>query len=376
MMIKPYLDFYAKHGSGLVSRQIGDLSNFFRQREALFLTLGIPPGFVEGRSVLEFGPGTGHNSLFTDSLEPSRYVLVDGGREILSAAKARLSANTNTAVDRTFVVSLFEEFETTEKFDLVIAEACIPNQVDPAETFRMMCKFVSPGGMMLFTTVSAATWLSEIVRRLVKVEISNHSKRQEEVLDLLEEKLTGHFTSLQGMSRTPRDWMLDNLIQPLFGGRLFSVPEAVDQLPSDFVIAGTSPRFFQDWSWYKEVDSSSGPQHMSFVNSYFSNIANFVDKRKIHPPHDVEIGREIEKLSGKIWDDIRELETGNATAKEAVYVGLTEISMMIRGLSPDTTAALTEATSWIRGGLKDASLVHFPNWWGRGQQHISISRLR
>jgi SAM-dependent methyltransferase len=373
-MSKPYLDFYKKHGSALVSRQLGVLSEFFRKREGLFLALGIPPGYVEGKSVLEFGPGTGHNSLFTDSLSPSRYVLVDGGDEILNAAKARLAVSENRSIEHTFVVSLFEEFETVEKFDLVIAEACIPNQIDPAKTFRRMCEFVKPGGMMVFTTVSAATWLSEIVRRLVRIEVSDNSQSLEELLDLLEKKLSGHFTALEGMSRTPREWILDNLIQPYFGGRLFSIPEAVEQLPSDFVISGTSPRFFQDWSWYKDTGFWGEPQHTRFVNCYLSNVANFVDNREIYPPHDVQIGRTIEALSEKVWDDIRELEAGDIAARVEVYTGLEEISATLHGPSPDTALALAEAVTWIKSGLDGTSLIHFPSWWGRGQQHVGLYR--
>mgnify|MGYP006176012067 CR=1 FL=1 len=51
-----------------------------RRRDSLYRVLGLPPSFVRGRSVIEFGPGSGHNALFTASLAPARYVLVDGAR--------------------------------------------------------------------------------------------------------------------------------------------------------------------------------------------------------------------------------------------------------------------------------------------------------
>jgi SAM-dependent methyltransferase len=371
-MTRPYLDFYKEYGPQLVSRELGDRHHFFRQREALLLTLGIPPTAVKGGSVLEFGPGTGHNSLYTDSLAPARYLLVDGSPEILSASEARLSSSPFAPVEREFVVSLFDEFQTEERFDLVIAEACIPNQVDPAGLLLKMCEFVRPGGLMLFTTVSGASWLSEIVRRLIKIEISDDFLSSEELLSILEKKLVHHFSSLGAMARSPREWMLDNLFQPLFEGKLFSLSSALEALPPEFVVTGTSPRFLQDWRWYKEIESSGGRNQL--IDCYLSNVINFVDRGTVNLPHRIDTGREIESLSEKVWIDIRRVELGEKDAEQMVYFGLSKLAKIFSALSPTTGLALNEALKWIKEGLPDRTLEYFPSWWGRGQQHIGVYR--
>lgn len=373
MTNRPYIDFYSEHGSKLVSREIVDVNRFFGQREGLFLTLGLPPGFVRGKTVLEFGPGTGHNSIHTDSLLPARYVLVDGGDEILEAAEKRLVATGNKTVEREFVLSLFDEFQTEEQFDLVIAEACIPNQIDPIATFQKIRQFVKPGGLMIFTTVSAASWLSEIVRRLVKIEGLAQVAEIPDKLEFLETKLSNHFAAVDGMSRSPREWILDNLIQPLHG-RLFTIPDAVSDLPLEFVVSGTSPQFFQDWRWYKEIDLASRVSQQALVDNYFSNVANLIDRRVINPPHSPDIGRALESLSLTVWDDIRALEKNCKASRDSVYEGLKEISVVIREPAPLTASALHEAIDWIKSGLMEIPLEHFPTWWGRGQQHVGIYR--
>ena len=72
------VDFYRRYGISPVHQDISDLPRHFARRAALYRHLGILPAFVRGRSVIEVGPGSGFNSLYTASLGPSRYVLVEG----------------------------------------------------------------------------------------------------------------------------------------------------------------------------------------------------------------------------------------------------------------------------------------------------------
>ena len=73
-----FVDFYNKHGISPVSQNISNLEEHFKRRNSLLTSLGIPAIFVKGSSVLEFGPGSGHNATYIASLSPNRYHLVDG----------------------------------------------------------------------------------------------------------------------------------------------------------------------------------------------------------------------------------------------------------------------------------------------------------
>jgi len=75
---RPFIDFYRRHGISPVSQNISNLKKHLERRKALYRHLGIPPTLVKDRTVIEFGPGNGHNAIYTTSLNPSRYVLVDG----------------------------------------------------------------------------------------------------------------------------------------------------------------------------------------------------------------------------------------------------------------------------------------------------------
>src|SRR5690606_26053965 len=121
------IDFYAGNGISPVAQDISDLSRHFRRRDSLYRFLGLPPAFLRGRSVLEFGPGSGHNALFTASLSPARYLLVDGNPKGLADTR-RLLAEHRLAEPCEVVPSLFEDFATNERFDLVLAEGLLSFQ--------------------------------------------------------------------------------------------------------------------------------------------------------------------------------------------------------------------------------------------------------
>ena len=53
--------------------------------------MGIVPAFVENRSVLEFGPGSGHNAIYTASLSPGTYELVEGNPKGVTDTRERLA---------------------------------------------------------------------------------------------------------------------------------------------------------------------------------------------------------------------------------------------------------------------------------------------
>jgi SAM-dependent methyltransferase len=371
---KPYLDFYAKQGARLVSRDIDDKGKFFRARESLYIALGISPGFLRGKTVIEFGPGTGHNALYTDWLGPSRFVLVDGGPDILAASKERLVTNGSDLIEREFICSLFDDYNSMELFDFVIAEGCIPNQTNPVDLFKKIQRFVKPGGLMLFTTVSPVSWLSEIFRRLAKNRIVSLEMSEEEQVNLMVSKLEGHFDTLNNMARTPEEWILDNLFQPHGEGKLFTIPDSLNNLSSEFIVSGTSPTYYQDWTWYKDVAHSNTERNARFIETYFSNVLNFVDRRLIFPTHSQELGRQVEEIASNIWCQACRIEKGEVDLWDETFEYLSQLSLLISSEAPQTSKSIDEAAKWIRGGLREKELLYFPSWWGRGQQHVCICR--
>lgn len=88
-MKKPYIDFYESHKIIPVNQDTTDFQKHIKRRNALYYQLGLIPGLINGKSVIEFGPGTGDNAMHTSSLSPARYVLVDGNSQSIKQGFSR-----------------------------------------------------------------------------------------------------------------------------------------------------------------------------------------------------------------------------------------------------------------------------------------------
>src|SRR5690349_10665810 len=90
---EPYLSFYGRHKISPVRQDISDMNRHFQRRQYLYRYLGLPPLAISGKSVAEFGPGSGYNALYTTYLAPKRYLLVEGNPTGMAQCKKLLHEN-------------------------------------------------------------------------------------------------------------------------------------------------------------------------------------------------------------------------------------------------------------------------------------------
>ena len=370
---RAFVDFYAGNGISPVAQDISDLARHFRRRDSLYRFLGLPPAFLRGRSVLEFGPGSGHNPLFTASLEPARYVLVDANPTGLADTK-RLLAEHRLAAPCQIVESLFEDFATEERFDLVIAEGLLSFQREPDKLLATLARFVRPGGLLFITTMSPLSYLAEICRRLMRDALIAPDAPPAAQLEILRPLLGPHLAHLPGRSRPVDDWLLDNVVQPIYG-ELLSVPRAIETLSGGFDLHGGSPRFFTDLRWYKDVAGEERGFNALGVAEYHRRAANMADCRLDLPPHQEALGVGLEEEAQAVWIAMQALELdGRPGAFDDAVRGVGRMAERLRPLAPESAAAFAEAAERLsrRGPFEDMAL--FPALWGRGQQYLSFIR--
>lgn len=372
-----YVDFYRKLGISPVAQDISDLPRHFSRRESLYRLLGIPAALVAGRSVIEFGPGSGHNALFTASLRPARYVLVDGNPVGVEETRANLGRHGLDSGGVEIVESLFEDFDLPGRFDIVLAEGFLaPHSKAPARLLRHLSRFVAPAGILVITTVTPASLLSEMVRRLMRSRLIAPGAPVAEQLALMRPILEPHLATLSGMSRSVEDWLLDNIIQPVNPDGLLTIPQAIEALSADFDAYGSSPSFTTDLRWYKTVHGAQRGFNERMVECYFGRLATLVDCRFSPPEHEEEIGRILERLCWDVWElmNATEARGQRLEAPERVADLLMPIANALRSRLPETAAALDEVSEIFTGQRSEADLRLFPAFWGRGQQYLSLIR--
>jgi SAM-dependent methyltransferase len=369
---RPFIDFYTSKGIIPTRQNISDLDAHFRRRETLYRHLGIPKCLLRGISIIEFGPGSGHNALFTASCQPGCYILVDATPASLESTRARLAESFGGDHIRV-VESEILAFQTDEKFDLVLCEGVIPTQRDPVAFLKHVASFARPAGLVVITCMDPIAVLPEILRRyvgrLVTADITDFQLQIEALVKFFDQDLR----SLTGMSRRFEDWVVDQMLHP-WSGPLLSVSEAVDGLSADFEIYASSPHFLVDWRWYKEVLRDSFGFNQIGKVSYFSQMHNFLDHRFVCPPREPSLNIRLSEQCDKIYQRVFAWERGERQYPVTdVLEDLETLGVDIQDSHPATREAIADFARCLKTG-KISDLSSFRNLWGRGQQYISFIR--
>jgi SAM-dependent methyltransferase len=369
-MSESHADFYSRNNISPVSQDISDLDKHFQRRESLFFSLGLVPIFIKGKDVLEFGPGSGHNAIYTASLSPKEYELIDGNMKGVQETRDRLAVFTRTRIKVHY--ALFDEFKSKKKYDLVWAEGCLPHQSRPLPLLEHVASFVKNGGLLCVSTNNGISYLSETLRRLFRDRFFSPTGDVHEQANQLTPYLQPHLQHLHGMSRPVEDWILDSIVQPLQDRRLLSIPQVISCLNDAYDVFGSSPRFLTDWRWYKEIVGDNRRFNELALANYYQNNLNLLDYRFVFPKHTAAFGEKLEELGSQSWDLMCKIELGEEAAWQDFFKLMQELCSHIDKQAPVTTGALREAVNLLKSGHPDMELREFSQWWGRGQQYISL----
>ncbi len=372
----PYIDFYKKHKIAPVSQDITDLQKHFSRRRALYRSLGMLPGYFKDKALLEFGPGCGHNALFTKSLSPRKYVLVDANPVGLAATKSLLKKYPLGSNKCEVVESLIEEYRSEDLFDVVFCENLIPYQLAPLDFLKHVASFVRPGGVLIITCQDSVSLLSEILRNLIRILVVDPEDSMEKKLEILRPIFIPHLASLKNMTRPIDDWILDQAIQPITGD-LMPIQEAIQALDSEFEIYGSSPEFLMDWRWYKAIPEDNKYNGIA-INLANQNIHNLLDYRFTYPPQSSEINDKIRFLCDGIFVLMKKFEVNSDIRYlEELNENLKSLSKIVRKYSLETAASIEDFARAAGCYLSDKSfpeLKEFVPFFGRGTQYLSFTR--
>lgn len=376
---KPFLDFYEKHQIIPVRQDTSDMAKHFNRRGNLYKQIGIPPALLKDKSVIEFGPGSGDNAIFTASLKPGCYVLVDGNSASISELHKKVNEGIFGEAAPEICNSNILDYQDDRRFEIVFCEGVIPNQDNPAAFLKKTASFAAPGGVMCITTMSPFSYLAEVCRRVIRPFFP------QEIHYAVEEAVRffkADLLSLSGMSRRHDDWVLDNILHPVGKNLFFSIPTAIEAISDDFDFYGSSPSFLTDWRWYKSVNGSEFGTNEMAKKAYARNSLFLIDYRI--DPAEIVLPMHSSWLS--LEEDCKEAYenhmdiwlNGDIDAIYTQFLPLMErISKKLGDLLPITARSLQDFISGMHEmktkGLQ-ADFKSFRTWFGRGQQYVSFIR--
>lgn len=376
------LDFYRKNEISPVRQEIPDLGQHFERRSSLYRQLGILPAFIRGRTVLEVGPGSGYNSLYTASLKPEQFVLLEpnpqGVNDIHKLFDQYQLLNGNITV----ISKTIEEYQVDKTYDFVFCEGLLgaAGVSDPKILFTALAKFVSPGGVLVITCMDDIAYLSELLRRLFAHMILCDEATLDEKVTILLPVFSPHLAQLSGMTRRYDDWIIDTLINPASCGQLFTIPDALTTLPDQFEFYASSPHFVSDWRWYKNIYGEKRDFTQRVIQQYWANLHNFLDYQYTFPARDISSNIKLYQLCKSIRQAIQQYEKEKSNdCLSDIQKNLQECIIIVKEFAPETASALSEARNLLSNQPLKASQVaemtKFSALFGRGQQYISLNRL-
>jgi SAM-dependent methyltransferase len=375
-----HLEFYRAHAISPVRQDISDLDRHFQRREALYRHLGILPATIRGRSVLEVGPGGGYNALYTASLAPARYVLVEGNPTGIEHMRSLFAGHAEWTRSVEIVASRIEDWQPAGGFDFVFCEGLLSGVPNPEEVLNKLAEATAPGGLLIITCVDHLSHFPETLRRaLAQMAIEPADDLATKVAKILP-MMAPHLASLPGMSRRHDDWVIDNLIHPGSIIPLINFPEAIAVLAHRFEYFGASPHFVADWRWYKSIVGENWSFNAQAIDQFWSMAHNMLDYRRVLPPRDPAANQNLYDLCTAARAQLERFER----AREPRFLArfrelLHEIVADARRFSADVADALGEAAALLATDRPDPTAVagarQFGGLFGRGQQYLSLSRL-
>lgn len=368
------LSFYRHHSVAPVRQYIADLDTHFARRRVLYQQLGIGAGAFTGRRVLEVGPGTGQNALFVAAQGPSQLVLVEpnptGVEEIRKTFEPHATWGHILSVQNVQI----EHYQDADEFDCVLCEGLVgaSGHSDPAALISSIADHVRIGGILVLTCIEYVAYLSEMLRRLLGVEITGHLQDINQRTAALLPIFSPHLQSLPGMTRRFDDWIIDNLINPASVGGLVSFANCLSYLSDRFDMLSTSPRFITDWTWYKKAALDINFFNRVALECYWHNLHNFIDYRCVSPPRLETENRSLSSRCEEIHHQIREYErTRDHSVRQQIVANLHILQQEISTNLPTVAEALAEVEGWMLAPSIDLQVVadseKFGTWFGRAE---------
>ena len=389
------LKYYSEQGIIPVHQNMpdSDFQNFKFQRMALYSNLGIQMSLLRGKSILEFGPGTGDNSRVLSEFHPEVLDLVDGNSSSRDSILKYIEDGklphhfTNFYFCDARNYSLTMRNKTDEVlengYDLVVCEGIINGNTDPANFLESVQSLVRPGGMLVITLVSAWGVLDQALRRLYKPAVEAKFSSYNDQVECCSKIFSGHLRHLS-TTKPIEDWVQDSILHPINENYIFSIPEALEVLGERYVAISSSPRFFTDFRWHKSLKFKSDKTNLHFLNE-FDRIQPMLLDDRFQNVRDVELFTgvtdidEVDKIVREIWNVSCQIWESNS------YIRLPEIELLLDQMKEITRDTLPElynsinefmsALPKIANGNFDIDLPIFEKWWGRGLIYLSVRKI-
>jgi SAM-dependent methyltransferase len=374
-----YLKYYKKI-KGIPVVDIKDISEkkLIQLRFNFYYKLGITPGDLANKKILELCPGTGYNAFYLlNHCKIKNLTLVEKNYYSIKFLKKNLSSFENIKILNKDV----NLFKTKEKYDYVIIENALAGLHNPKKIFKNCLKFLNDGGILIVTLNDLFGIFAEKLKYLYswmllrKYKINSYNKQ----LSFLKNIFKKDLKYLSKNTRKADKWVADVILNPAWikKNNYFCHNDIKQFLKNKYLIKSMSPSF-KDYEWYKEMTIESHNLNI-FKNLPFENL-NFLDYKENIDKKSNKINIYIKKFTklistvslNKNLDTKKLLEFRNIIYK---------ISQELNKLKFNNKISLTlnEFLILIDKFLKKNKIQlrtkYLYKLWGKGSHHLSLYKI-
>ncbi len=236
-------------------------SHFEKRRQLYERHLGLPLAYLEGASVLEFGPNSGENALLP-ALFGARLTLVEPNHQVLPRLRDLFNLfGVQGQIESVQCIGM-DEFQTDRLFDLVVAEGFLFTLPNRDAMLRKMASLVRPGRYGVISYNDLCGGLLEYLRRAILFrccELTGLTDLASATCLDLARSLYGDDFARLAASRKFEAWWCDQLVNPFCRSQhTWSLPDLLPILhEQDCEFHSTSPVWYSGdmFNWYKNVAS-------------------------------------------------------------------------------------------------------------------------
>ncbi len=382
-MTNDYIEHYKKNGISPVRQNIDDIEKHFFIRHKLYESLGIPSNYFKDKSVIEVGPGGGYNTIFTASLEPKLYQLVEankvGVKEIEELLKSHDLYKNNIGISNCFI----EEFKSNTKFDIAICEGMLPCVSNNYEILEKLNQLLCKKGILIITCSDEISIFFDMARRLLANILLKREKVNtfDDQIEILVKAFSSHLDTLKGFGRLKEDWCADNLMGNALYNTSLSVSDVIEFFNKEYSFYKMSPEIISDPTWFKEVPNNIKDFNQNKINNFektWHNLLHYkIFDNNIWNNHDIKTLRKecknfislCKKSEDSYTDSIKD-ETINVLKNMIQLLKINNSDSMIIDSIEELKDFLKKddiSTESVSNNFNS-----FNTAFGKGQQYISL----
>lgn len=364
-----YLEFYEKYKISPVVQDIKDFTQHIKRRTNLYRQVGVTPLTFQDKDILEIGPGGGYNSLVTYTYNPKTYTFIEPNSTGYNELKENFKDIDKGNIF--FNNCLLEDFNTDKKYDVIMCEGLIPGLTNKEDFIAKLITLLKPNGIFVITTADQVTMFFEIIRRYMANILIKDIQNIDEQVKVLVDAFSTHLNTLKGMTRNHEDWCLDNLINDATYEHTFSMNDAIELVKNEFHVLGTSPNFFNNYIWYKELPNDINEYNNLYQEQFLQRWHNLIDYRYIVEDRASSKNTELAKHCLELIDLVKD-----STNEKSIIFCLENIKdNLLSDANEKTILSINEVIDTLKSGLtqeKVIKMIHFASAFGRGQSYISF----